>query len=136
MSDICPVHCDTVRSIEKQADRTDSLFLDIAVAQSVIAKVDQKTTEVRNDHNDLAVKVDCIDGRVRLLEQFQAAANEAVKNVTENLQRATSASNEFAKSIGDMDKKISIMTIKVAGIIGGATIVISAVLTFLVNYLS
>jgi len=136
MSDICPVHCDTVRSVEKQAERTDSLFIDIAVAQSGIAKIDQKSIELRNDHNDLAIKVDVIDGRVRNLEKFQAAANETIKNVTQNLLNAATASNAFSKSISDMDKKIGIMTIKVAGIIGGATIVISAVLTFLVNYLS
>lgn len=132
---ICPVHAETTRSIEKQAERTDSLFVDVASAQSVIAKVDQKTTELRADHNDLVEKVEVIDGRVRNLEKFQSAANETIKNVADNLQRASAASSEFSNKIVDMDKRISIMAIKVAGIVGGATMVISAILTLLVNYL-
>lgn len=132
---ICPVHADHVRSIEKQAERTDSLFVDVATAQSGIAKIDQKTTELRADHDDLVEKVDIIDGRVRNLEKFQAAANTTIQNVTENLQRASAASNEFSKSIVDMDKKISIMAVRVAGIVSVSTIIVSALLTLLVKYL-
>ena len=135
MTAICPVHADTVRSIEKQADRTDSLFVDVAAAQAATAEVRQRTHELRNDHNDLVEKVDFIDGRVRNLEQFQAAANETIKNVADNLQRASAASSEFSNRIVDMDKRISIMAMKVAGIIGGATMVISAIVTLLVNYI-
>jgi chromosome segregation ATPase len=135
MTAICPVHADTVRSVEKQAERTDSLFIDVAAAQSGLAKVDQKATELRADHEDLVEKVEIIDGRVRNLEKFQAAANETIRNVADNLQRANAASSEFSNRIVDMDKRISIMAIKVAGIIGGATMVISAIVTVLVNYI-
>jgi chromosome segregation ATPase len=136
MTQICPVHADTVRQVEKQAERTDSLFVDVASAQSGLARVEQKTTELRADHNDLVEKVDIIDERVRNLEKFQAAANMTIQNVTENLQRAHTISKEVADSVVDMDKKISIMAVKVAGIVGGASLVISVILSFLVNYLS
>lgn len=136
MTQICPVHADTVRQVEKQAERTDSLFVDVASAQSSLARVEQKTTELRADHNDLVEKVDIIDERVRNLEKFQAAANMTIQNVTENLQRAHTISKEVADSVVDMDKKISIMAVKVAGIVGGASLVISVILSFLVNYLS
>lgn len=136
MTQICPVHADTVRQVEKQAERTDSLFVDVATAQSGLARVEQKTTELRNDHNDLVEKVDIIDERVRNLEKFQAAANMTIQNVTENLQRAQTVSQAVSQSVVDMDKKISIMAVKVAGIVGGASLVISAVLSVLVNYFS
>ena len=58
---ICPVHSETTRQIEKQAERTDSLFVDVASAQTAVARVEQKTTELRHDHDDLVEKVDIID---------------------------------------------------------------------------
>ena len=133
---ICPVHTETTRQIEKQSERTDSLFVDVASAQTAVARVEQKTTELRHDHDGLVEKVDIIDERVRNLEKFQAAANMTIQSVTENLQRAQTVSQSVSQSIVDMDKKISIMAVKVAGIVGGASLVISAVLSFLVNYYS
>lgn len=132
MSEICPVHSETTRLIEKQTERTDSLFIEVRGLVEDVAVVETKATGIRTDHNVLSEKVEEIDERVRDLENFKAATSTSLQEIKANLKDAAEASKEFSTNLVDMNNEISMMAVKVAGIIS----VLTAAASYLVNKLS